>query len=89
MGGFWKFISSKGNRARVAWLGGGAVVVIAGLWTAFVYFYPHEGGSGGGATEISVSIVAGCGSVAVGGPVSGSTITAGGPTNSDCAAKPK
>jgi hypothetical protein len=64
MGGVWKFIGSKSNRARVAWLGGGA-------------------------TEISVSIVAGCGSVAVGGSVSGATITAGGPANSDCAAKPK
>jgi len=89
MGGFWQFIGSKSNRARLAWLGGGAIVVIAGLWTAFVYFYPHEGGSGGGVTEISVTIRAGCGSVAINGPVSGAQITAGGPTNSDCAAKSK
>jgi hypothetical protein len=89
MGGFWKFIGSKGNRARLGWLGGGAVVVIAGLWTAFIYFFPHKIDPGGGVTEISATIRASCGSVAINGPVSGATITAGGPTNSDCAAKSK
>ena len=82
-------MARRPNPARLGWLGGGAVVVIAALWTAFVYFFPHKLDSGGGVTEISVRIVAGCGSVAVGGSVSGSTISAGRPTDSDCAAKPK
>lgn len=84
MGGFWNFIRLKSNRERVAFLGGGAVVVVAGLWTAFVYFFPlkKEGDSGG------AHIRTNCGSVAVGGSVSGSTINVGGITNSNCATKP-
>jgi hypothetical protein len=83
MGRFWNFIRSKSNRERIAWLGGGAVFIIAGLWTAFVYLFPPKSG------EIGVSrIIANCGGVAIGGSVSGATINAGGATNSNCLAKP-
>jgi hypothetical protein len=84
MGGLWKFIRLKSNRERIAWLGGGAVVVVAGLWTAFVYFFPLKKGEDGGGTHITAN----CGSVALGGSVSGATINAGGTTNSNCATKP-
>ena len=83
MGGFWKLIRSKGNRERLAWLGGGGVVVIAGLWTAFVYFFPPKKDS-----SAETQINATCGSVGIAGPVSGATINAGGATNSNCATKP-
>lgn len=80
MTGFWNFIQNKSNRDRLAWLGGGAVVVIAGLWTAFIYFYPskhdehHDAGNA----------VANCGGIAVGGNVTGSTITTGQATDPNC-----
>jgi hypothetical protein len=83
MGGFWKFIRSKSNRERLAWLGGGAVVVFAGLWTAFCVFLSAEKGF-----ERRTQINATCGSVGIAGPVSGATINAGGATNSNCATKP-
>jgi hypothetical protein len=37
---FWAWINRKGNRESLAFWGGGAVVVIGALWTAFVHFYP-------------------------------------------------
>lgn len=85
MGGFWNFIRLKSNRERIAWLGGGAVVVVAGLWTAFVYLVPAKKGEDTGGTQINAS----CGSVAVGGSVSAATINAGDTANSNCATKPK
>ena len=83
MGGLWNFLLSKDNREILAWLGGGAVVIVAGLWTAFVYFHPPKGGDSGGATQLNAN----CGSVAIGGSASGATINAGG-ANANCAAKP-
>lgn len=35
---FWAFLSDADNQATLAWLGGGTVVVIGGLWKAFSYF---------------------------------------------------
>jgi len=40
MAGFWSPIDSEEKRARLSFLGGGAAVVIGGLWAAFIYFYP-------------------------------------------------
>jgi type II secretory pathway component PulM len=51
MARFWKFIGSKGNRERLAWLGGGAVIVVAGIWSAFVHFFPTEGSTHGRETK--------------------------------------
>jgi len=82
MGGLWSFIGESGNRERLTWIGGGIAAVVAALWAAFVYFHPAAKPEGGGA-QIETS----CGSVAVNGPVTGATITAGAPAN--CEAKPK
>jgi hypothetical protein len=49
MSGLWSFLGSKKNREIIGWLGGGIVLVIAGLWTAFVYFNSPKGDGGGGA----------------------------------------
>jgi hypothetical protein len=80
----WNFLRSDKNRAVLGWVGGGVAAVIGALWAAFVYLVPPSK-SGSPAT----SIEARCGGVAVGGNVSGSTITAGGVTGADCAPKPK
>jgi hypothetical protein len=72
--GLWR---DRRNRQVLGWLGGGLVVAVAGLWVAFVYFVPHQ-------------IQANCGSVAVGGNISGgATITASSTANPDCAPKAK
>jgi hypothetical protein len=55
-------------------IGGGLVVVVGGLWTAFVYFFPAPGPK---PSPPQKQIEADCASVAIGGDVSGATITAG------------
>ena len=77
----WNFLSKDKNRAVLGWVGGGVVIVIGALWAAFVYFMPaskpHSPAAG---------VEANCGSVAAGGNVTGTTITA---TGAGCAPKPK
>jgi hypothetical protein len=46
---------SKKNRELIAWWGGGAVVAIAGLWTAFVYFFPPKPAVGSGGTGMTAT----------------------------------
>jgi len=70
----WEFLCQKRNRVMLGWLGGGLVVAAAGLWAAFVYLFPPKG----------TDVQANCGGVAVGGNVTGTTITAGTTTSSDC-----
>ena len=80
----WKFVRNSKNREILAWAGGGVVVIVAGFWAAFVYFFPlHEPRE-----PVRADIQANCGGVAVGGTVTGTTITAGTTTNSDCSTKP-
>ena len=68
----WTFLQSKKNHEVLGWIGAGLAVVIGGLWAAFVYFSPPNKPSTSGST-----IQASCGSAAIGGNVSGATITAG------------
>jgi hypothetical protein len=79
MNRMWEFLCQKRNRVVLGWLGGGLVVLATGLWAAFVYLFPHD----------TPDVQANCGSVAVGGNVTGATITAGTTTNADCSTKPK
>jgi hypothetical protein len=79
----WKFFRDGKNREILSWLSGGAVVVIAGIWAAFVYFFPPHRPP----DPEPVNVQADCGSVAIGGNVNGATIT-GGTSSSDCS-KPK
>ena len=67
-------IRDKRNRETLEWLGGGLAIVIAGLWAAFVYFFPPKNDGGGGASKVEAS----CGSVAAQGTFIGSSITTGG-----------
>ena len=97
MSRFWQFLQQEQNRQVLGWLGGGLVVLATGAWAAFVYFVPAQKPSeprpaseARPASEVRPSNVeASCGGIAIGGNVSGTTITAGSPSNAECAPKPK
>ena len=38
MARLWAFIGQEGNRQVLGWLGGGAIVVIGGLWAGYTHF---------------------------------------------------
>jgi hypothetical protein len=85
MSSLWEFISRKPNREVLGWLGGGLVVAATGLWAAFVYLFPPQRPL----EPKPANVQADCGGVAVGGNVTGTTITAGATTSSDCSLNPK
>jgi hypothetical protein len=88
--GFWEFLRDKGNQQVLGWLGGGLVIVATGLWAAFVYFFPPGKSPEAKSPEPTPpSVQANCGGIAIGRDVTGSTITAGTITNSDCPAQLK
>jgi TIR domain len=85
----WRFLRDKRYQQVLGWLGGGLVVVATGLWAVVVYLFPPPKSADPQSSAVP-SVQADCGGVAVGGNVSGSTITTGGVTaSSNCAAKPK
>ena len=69
----WTFLSNDKNRAVLGWIGGGIVVVIGALWAVFVYLVPPSK-----PVSPPADVTASGGGVAIGGSVSGSTITTGG-----------
>jgi hypothetical protein len=90
MNSFWRFLRDKRNQQVLSWLGGGLVVVATGLWVAFVYFFPAPKSQEATSPQPTPpSVQANCGGIAIGRDVTGSTITAGTTTNSDCPPKPK
>jgi len=89
MNSFWRFLRDKRNQQVLGWLGGGLVVVTTGLWAAFVYFFPPGKSPEAKSPEPAVSVQADCSAIAIGGNVTGATITTGGATNADCVPKPK
>jgi hypothetical protein len=76
------FLRDESSRALLGWIGGGVVILATGLWAVFVHFYPAPEAKPGPPPKIEAE----CGSVAVGGDVSGATITAG--STGNCA-KPR
>jgi hypothetical protein len=76
----WAFL-----RHVLTWIGGGVLIVAAGLWAAFVYLFPPHKPQEAQSTNVQAS----CGGIAIGGNVTGATITGGATNSSDCAAKPK
>jgi hypothetical protein len=86
----WRFLRDKRNQQVLGWLGGGLVVAATGLWAVFVYFFPAGKSPEAKSPEPTPpSVQANCGGIAIGRDVTGSTITAGSTTNSDCAPKTK
>lgn len=51
----WSFLGAKKNREILGWLGGGIVIVIAGLWAAFVYFNSPKVDGGGNAGNCNIT----------------------------------
>jgi hypothetical protein len=88
MNRLWQFLRDKHNQQVLGWLGGGLVALATGLWVVVVYFFPLQKSPEPQASAIP-NVQADCGGVAIGGNVSGSTITAGATTSSDCTTKPK
>ncbi len=96
MGRLWEFLRNEQNRLVLGWLGGGLVVAATGAWAAFIYFHPLTKSPAPPHPNVDASdtakppsIHANCGSVVIGGNVSGGTITTGGPSNADCSTKGK
>src|SRR5262249_41253819 len=88
--GLWVFLRDKSNQQVLGWLGGGLIVVATGLWAAFVYCFPPGKSPEAKSPEPTpASVQAERGGIAIGGNVTGATITTGGTTNSDSSAKPK
>lgn len=77
MGSLWSFLAKPKNQKTLSWLGGGAVVVIAGLWAAFVYFFPpkKEADSLGPQVTIDASVKAGSCGIANTGNISNSPVS--------------
>jgi hypothetical protein len=70
----WHFLQDEKKQKVLTFIGGGFAMAAGGLWAAFVYFYPAREAKPGLPQK---QIEADCGSVAIGGDVSGATITAG------------
>ncbi len=63
MGAVWAFLRNPTNRLLLSWLGGGAVVIVGGVWAVVTYVWP--------AHESRTAVCADQG-IAIGGNVSGS-----------------
>ena len=72
---FWSFLKAEENQKLLGLIGGGLVVLSTGFWAVYVHFYPAPEAK---PSPPQKQIEAECGSVAIGGDVSGATITAGG-----------
>jgi hypothetical protein len=84
--GVWGFLRDKRNQQGLGWLGGGLVVAVTGLWV--VVFSPTLKAPEPHSSAMP-TVQANCGGVAIGGSVSGSTITGGATTSSDCTGRPE
>jgi hypothetical protein len=69
----WRFWRDEKNQKMLSLIGGGFAIAIGGLWAAFVHFNPASDAK---QSSPQKHIEADCSSVAIGGDVSGSTITA-------------
>ena len=95
MSSFWWFLRDKRNQQVLGWIGGGLVFVATGLWAAFIQFSPPQKSIETKASEqlgasepARANVQADCSGIAIGGNVSGATITSGAPTM-ECSPKPK
>jgi hypothetical protein len=68
MASLWSFIAKPKNRQVLSWVGGGIVAVAVGAWAVVTYVWPAH-------HEASPSTNCAQQGVAIGGSVSGSTVT--------------
>jgi hypothetical protein len=84
VGALWAFLRKPGNQRLLAWLGGGGVVIISGIWAVVIYVWPPH--------EVPTAVCADQG-IAIGGNVSGSKIdnkvSGGTPTAGPCVSSAK
>jgi hypothetical protein len=66
----WAYVQDPGHRELLGWIGGGAVVLAGGLWTAFTFF----AGKDKPKPEPGRSVTASNGGVAAGGDMLGNEI---------------
>jgi hypothetical protein len=59
MGGIWAFLQDEANRTVLGWIGGGIVVVVGGLWTAFKFFSKPKAPSSQTVSATDGGVVAG------------------------------
>ena len=83
--GIWSQISSKEKRERWAFVGAGIFAILTIGGAAFVYFYPPKPAS----LPSVENVTAAGGGIAIGGSVSGSTITIAPPSPGDTESKSK
>jgi hypothetical protein len=95
MSSFWRFLRDKRNQQVLGWIGGGLAFVATGLWAAFIQFFPPQKSTETKASEqlrasepARANVQADCSGIAIGGNVTGATITSGAPTM-ECSPKPK
>jgi hypothetical protein len=90
MNSFWQFLRDQHNQQVLGWLGGGLVALATGLWAAFVYLVPPQKTPEVKSPELTpLTVQADCGGVAIGGSMTGATITGGATAFSDCGSKAK
>jgi hypothetical protein len=73
----WDWLSNPSNQQTLAWIGGGAAAVGAGVWTVikFLHGKPSSVSADRGGTAVGGTVTAsGAGSVAIGGSGKGATI---------------
>jgi hypothetical protein len=70
----WPLLQDEKNQRILTLIGGGLAAVIAGLWAFYVHFFPAPEAK---PAPPQKQIEADCGSVAIGGDVTGAAITAG------------
>jgi hypothetical protein len=80
MASLWSFIAQPKNRQILSWIGGGIVAVAVGAWAVVTHVWPAHGP----AHEPASTICAQQG-IAIGGNVSGSTVTNTGSGSSSAA----
>ena len=81
MGSLWSFLSAPKNQKTLSWIGGGAVVVIAGLWAAFLNFFPLKSDTKSPRPEVKIdaSVKAGDCGIANSGIATGNVVKCGAP----------
>jgi hypothetical protein len=93
MNSFWRFLRDKRNQQVLGWIGGGLVFVATGLWAVFIHFFPPQKSVETIPEQPRVStpapnnVQADCGGIAIGGNVTGATITSGAPSDTKCPSK--
>jgi hypothetical protein len=71
MASFWAFLQDETNRAILGWVGGGIIVVVGALWTAFKFYAKNEDEK----SMPSLIVTADRGGLAAGGDIRNNTIT--------------